>query len=56
MPDIHKTAMVLSLLGRGVPKDVGGFAADAVHPFSELGDWPPNRRARKASYPHRRYS
>lgn len=47
MPDVHKMAMVASLLRRRVPKEVAGLAADAVHPFAELGDWPPDRRARK---------
>lgn len=47
MPDIHKMAMVMSLLRRNVPKEVAGLVADAVHPFAELGNWPPSRKAKK---------
>jgi hypothetical protein len=49
MSDTHRMAMVLSLLRRKVPKEVAGLAADAVHPFSQLGNWAPNRKARKES-------
>lgn len=40
-------AMVMSLLRRGVPIEVAGLAADAVHPFAELGDWSPNRKSKQ---------
>jgi len=47
MTDIHRLAMVVSLLRRKVPKEIAGLAADAVHPFAQLGNWAPNRKVRK---------
>lgn len=46
---IHKTALILSLLRRGAAPEVAALTADAVHPFAELGDWTPSRRAKKAA-------
>src|SRR6266542_3502225 len=46
MRDADKTAALISLLRRRVPREVAGLAADAMHPFGELGDWPPDGKAR----------
>ena len=44
--DMHRNAMIFSLLRRGVPADMAAMVADAVYPFAQLGDWAPDRKAR----------
>lgn len=46
--DIHKGAMFLSLLERGVSSELAGLAATAVHPFAD-GPWAADRRSEKAA-------
>lgn len=46
--DIHKGAMFLSLLERGVAPELAGLVATAVHPFAD-GQWLSDRKSEKAA-------
>jgi hypothetical protein len=45
--DVHKRSLFASLVGRGVPPEVASLAADAVHPYADLGNWAPDWKSRR---------